>query len=154
MENLEQLQAFAKKKHIECEIDATAYSIWLQKLTPSNLILVVGGSLLSLIAGASILIDQGIISEKTAGVLALISSGFAIVHSKLGCDHHQSECRRLKGLYEGLSEDYANLLIEEDFGEFKKKLQTLNSERSQVIKSASATPSAQSFADARKRLNI
>jgi hypothetical protein len=150
MEEFEALRSIAEKKRIECEIDAKAYSIWLSQLVPANLVLVVGASLLSLVAGASLLVDQGIISKKAAGILALVSSGFTIIHNKLNCDQHQAECRRLQSLYQGLSEDYGNLVTEAKVEEFRSKLQVLDTERTQVVKGARATPSVRSIEKATK----
>lgn len=148
MGELEELKLEADKKRIECAIDAKAYSIWLSQLAPANIVLVVGGALLSLIAGASLLVEQGIISKQTAGVLTLVSSGFTIIHNKLHCDQHQAECRRLKSLYQGLSEDYSNLQIESDVKNLYSKLEALNKERAQVKKSAGVDPSLKSIEQA------
>lgn len=152
MEEIEELRSIAHEKRIECEIDARAYAIWLSQLEPANIVLVVGAALLSLIAGASLLVEQGIISQKTAGVLALASSGFTIIHNKLNCDQHQAECRRLKSLYQGLSEDYANLAVEAESEELRAKLQALNTERTQVIKGSGAYPSLKSIEKAKNSL--
>lgn len=152
MEEIEELKSIADGKRIECEIDAKAYTIWLSQLAPANIVLVVGAALLSLIAGASLLVEQGIISKKSAGVLALVSSGFTIIHNKLNCDQHQAECRRLKSLYQGLSEDYANLAMEAEPEELRAKLQALNAERTQVIKGAGASPSLKSIEKAKSLL--
>lgn len=82
--------------------------------------------------------------------MALVSSGFTIIHNKLNCDQHQAECRRLQSLYQGLSEDYANLAAEAKVEEFRSKLQVLNTERTQVVKGAGATPSVGSIEKATK----
>lgn len=153
MEELEDLRLIADKKRIECAIDAKAYSICLANLVPANIILVVGGALLSLIAGASLLTEQEIINKETAGVLALISSGFTIIHTKLNCDQYQAECKRLKSLYEGLSEDYANLETESTVEDFRSNLKALNNERTQVKKGAGADPSVKSVDEAKKLFN-
>ncbi|NJL40509.1 MAG: hypothetical protein HC840_12780 [Leptolyngbyaceae cyanobacterium RM2_2_4] len=153
MEELEDLKLIADKKRIECAIDAKAYSICLANLIPANIILVVGGALLSLVAGASLLTEQEIINKKTAGVLALVSSGFTIIHTKLNCDQYQAECKRLKSLYEGLSEDYANLEMESTVEDFRLKLKALNNERTQVKKGAGADPSVKSIDEANKLFN-
>lgn len=142
---MNELKQLAKEKEVRCLTDAKAYSIWLSKLTPANLLLVVGGALLSLIAGASLLIEQGLLSKETAGILALISSAFTIVHTKLNCDQHQAECKKLRGIYTGLSEDYANLQAESDVGELQKKFDALNLERTHIVKNTTAQPSQKSL---------
>jgi len=153
MKELEDLRLIADKKRIECDIDAKAYSICLADLVPANIILVVGGAILSLVAGASLLTEQEIINKQTAGVLALISSGFTIIHTKLNCDQYQAECKRFKSLYEGLSEDYANLETESTVEDFRSNLKALNNERTQVKKGAGADPSVKSINEAKKLFN-
>jgi hypothetical protein len=108
MENLEELKKFATNKSDECKIQSAALSKWLRTLTPANLIFVVGASLLSLVAGSSMLLDNGLIERMHAGLMALVSGGFTVIHSKLGCDEHQAECRRLESAYRGMAEDYSN----------------------------------------------
>lgn len=140
MTELETLRLFSEEKRHECAIEAKAFTLWINKLVPANLVFVVGGALLALVAGTAMLVEQGLLAKTTAGILALISSAFTIVHSKLNCDQHQAECKRLRALYEGLSEDYSNLRIEDDVLEFKKRLHSLNAEMAQIKKSSSASP--------------
>ena len=146
MENLKKL---AKEKEVQCLIQARAYSLWLNNLKPANLILVVGGALLSLVAGASLLIEQGVLTKEFAGILALISAGFTIIHNKLNCDQHQAECKKLKNSYLGLSEEYANLQAEDDINELKARLNALNTERTLIIKQSDAEPSQSSLDEAK-----
>jgi hypothetical protein len=150
MSDLGRLKTIANKKRLECAIEAKAFSTWLSALVPANIVLVVGAALLSLVAGASILVEQNIIEPTTAGVLAIVSAGFTIIHTKLNCDQHQAECRRLKSLYEGLSEDYANLEVISEFKDFESKLDALNTERSQIKKGAGASPPLRYTERARK----
>lgn len=150
MEELMQLMSNAKANRVKCEVDAKAYSLWLSQLVPANLVLVVGAAVLSLLAGASILVDQQIISNSQAGIMAVLSSIFTVIHNRLNCDQHQAECRRLQALYQGLSVDYGNLETETDARELKKKLDALNNELAQIIKGTSAHPSAGSMDKARR----
>ena len=142
---MEELKRIAKEKEVQCLIQARAYSLWLSNLKPANLILVVGGALLSLVAGASLLIEQGVLTKEFAGILALISAGFTIVHNKLNCDQHQAECKKLKNAYKGLSEDYANLQIVDDINILKERIEALNSERTILIKNSDADPSQENL---------
>jgi uncharacterized membrane protein YphA (DoxX/SURF4 family) len=119
---MEDLKKLAKEKEVKCLIQAKAYSIWLNWLMPANLLLVVGAALLSLVAGASLLIEQGNLTKECAGILALISTGFTLIHNKLNCDQHQAECKKLKSIYQGLSEEYENLQSESDINILKKKI--------------------------------
>ena len=75
MEELEKLRSISEEKRVECAIEAMALSIWLRKLIPANFLLVVGGALLALVAGASMLVEQGILDKTIAGILSLISAG-------------------------------------------------------------------------------
>jgi hypothetical protein len=91
MDSLDDLKQIAKEKSTECKVQSCAYSITLSSLVPANFVLVVGAALLSLVAGASILTKNELISELQAGIMALVSGGFTIIHSKLGCDQYQAE---------------------------------------------------------------
>lgn len=147
---MKRLIAQVRKNELECKILAKAYSIWLKTLAPANWLLVVGGALLSLIAGASLLVTQGIITKELAGILALISSAFTIIHTKLNCDQHQAECKKLKGIYRSLSLQYSNLYIESDPDAYKRKLQSLNEKRANIEENKDAEPSTASLNRARK----
>ena len=130
----------AKEKEIKCRIKSKAYSIWLTALAPANLVLVVGGALLSLVAGSSLLIEQGLITKAEAGVMALASAGFAIIHKSLNCDHHQAECKKLKNFFSSMAESYDDLRLIEDEGKLKDKLEELNTEYNHILKNKTADP--------------
>jgi len=136
----------------ECNVKSRAYTIWLSSLVPTNIILVIGGSLFSLISGSSLLIQQSIITPFGAGILALISSAFALTHTKLNCDQHQSECKRLRNIYRGLEEEYLNLKIIRNEDELRDRLNTINNEFIFVLKSSGAEPSEKALNKAKKEL--
>ena len=142
---MEKLKALARDKEKKSLVRGEAYSIWLSTLTPVNFVLVIGGALLSLFAGASLLIDQGVLTKEVAGLMALASSSFTLVHNKLNCDQHQAECRKLRSVFRGMAEEYENLQSETDIEMLKSKLDALNNARAQVLKTAGAEPSARSF---------
>jgi len=150
---MNELIAISESKARECRIKSRAYSIWLSSLVPANVVLVIGGALLSLIAGSSLLIEQNIISPTLAGFLAIISSAFAIIHTKLNCDQHQAECKKLRNIYKGLEEDYLNLKIVEDKEDLRERIEKLNSELSHIIKNAAADPSEKSLRKARNEVS-
>lgn len=152
MENIDALVENATSNRELCELEATAYGLWLTQLVPANLILVVGAGLLSLAAGASVLVDQRIIGKTATGVMALVSAAFTLVHTRLGCDEHQAECKRLRSFYHGLAIDYANLETEFNPAEFKAKLDSLNHELSQIRKGTIAYPATSSYEEARSRI--
>lgn len=140
MNDLDNLKRIAEKKSNECAIKANAYSLSLDYLFPANLVLVVGAALLSLLAGASVLHENDIITQTTAGLMALVSGCFTVIHSKLGCDQYQSECKKLVSFYKGIAEDYSNLSLIDNAAEFREKMDTINNELSHTIKTSSAIP--------------
>lgn len=142
---LDHLKNIARKRREGCDNRVNAYTSKIFQLSPSNLVLVVGASLLSLVAGASLFVEQGIIDKKTAGFMAILSSGFTIIHKEMKCDQYQSECKRLKVLFEGLSSDYTNLEIETEPKEYKSKLEMLNNEYSKIIKGAKINLPSQGY---------
>ena len=152
MESLGDLKQIAKEKSRKCKVQSSAYSITLSALAPANFVLVVGAALLSLVAGASILIENHVISEMRAGIMALVSGGFTIIHSKLGCDQYQAECKKLVSFYKGIAEDYSNLSIAIDANELTKNLVALNNELSNTIKNSSTFPFNWAINLANKRL--
>jgi cell division protein FtsL len=150
MERMDVLVSNAMSNRKICELEATAYRLWLAQLVPANLILVVGAGLLSLVAGTSLLVDQEIISKTASGILALISSAFTLIHTRLGCDEHQAECRKLQSFYQGLAIDYANLETEANPVGFKAKIDSLNNHLAQAKKGSGAQPSMSSYTKARR----
>ena len=151
MDPLESLKQIANEKSTECKIQSYAYSLTLSALAPANFILVVGAALLSLAAGASILTKTELITELQAGIMALVAGGFTIIHSKLGCDEYQAECRDLVGFYKSIAEEYSNLLIEDHSDELKQKLVAVNQKLSDEIKTSKAFPFNWAIKSANKR---
>jgi hypothetical protein len=119
---------------------STAYGTTLSALAPANFFLVVGAALLSLVAGASILVDFQFLTKLQSGVLALASGALTIVHSKLGCEPFQAECRKLRSFYRGKAEDYRNLAVVTDIDDFRKRLLALNDQLAVAARNASALP--------------
>ena len=151
---MQELREFAKKKSFECMVKSKAYKNWLKTLQPANLILVVGAALLSLIAGSSLLIEQKILDKHVAGIMALLSAGFTIVHNKFNCDQHQAECSKLKSQYEALALSYADLELIDQEDVFKLKISELNSEFSQIVKNSTAEPSEKAIKKAEKSISF
>src|SRR5215510_5875019 len=80
---LDELRQAAERKRRESRMLSQAYSSTLSALVPANFLLVVGAALLSLVAGATILIENDLLTKIQSGVLALVSGAFTIIHSKL-----------------------------------------------------------------------
>jgi len=82
--------------------------------------------------------------------LALLSGALTIIHSKLGCEQYQAECKKLVSFYRGMAEDYANLQFLDDLAEFRRQFIALNGQSSASAKSSSALPFAWAAAKAKK----
>jgi hypothetical protein len=136
----------------ECDLNSRAFGIWTSTLRPANLFFVVGAGLLSLIAGASILKTNDIISPMQAGIIALISSGLTLTHHLLGCDPHQAECRRLKGAFDGLRIAYSGLHVLTNEAEIRKRIAALDAELATVVKGAAAAPARWCISRAQREL--
>ena len=107
---------------------------------PVNLLLVVGAALLSLVAGASILNKNGLLTDEQRGILALISGALTIIHSKMGCDQYQVECRKLLGFHRGIAAEYENISMVDNADDLKCQLMALNEQVSATLKSTTALP--------------
>lgn len=150
MDTISHLKLAAEEQRKENLILSLAYSKTLAWLIPANFILVVGAALLSLVAGATILIENHWLTTVQSGVLALVSGALTIVHSKLGCEQYQAECRKLVALHRGIAADYGNLQIADDGEELKKRMMALNDQVSAAFRSATAWPFASTIAKAKR----
>jgi hypothetical protein len=151
MVTIDELKQAAELKHRESRVMSHAYSATLSALRPANFVLVVGAALLSLIAGAAILVENDFLTKTQSGVFALVSGAFTIIHSKLGCEQYQAECRKLLSFYRGIAEDYGNLRFLADAEEFQRQFFALNDQLSAAAKSASAVPYEWAISKAEKR---
>jgi hypothetical protein len=136
----------------ECHVQSTTLRIWLSALSPANFLLVVGSALLSLVAGASILVKSGIISPLAAAILALISSALTLIHHVLGCDAHQAECRKLKALYDGLRIKYERMELESDASKLKRQIDQLDERRADISETTKVITPAWCERVARRRV--
>src|SRR5215218_9773420 len=78
MQAIDQLKQAAEAKRQESRLMSRAYSSTLSALIPANFVLVVGAALLSLVAGATILIENDLLTKTESGILALLSGAFTI----------------------------------------------------------------------------
>ena len=140
MTTIEQFKQDAEARRAENLLLSEAYSKTLAMLMPANLILVVGAALLSLVAGASVLSENGLLTNDQSGVLALISGALTVIHSKMGCDQYQAECRKLLSFHRGVSEDYNNMATIDNIDEFRKQFTAINDQVSATLKTTSALP--------------
>jgi len=141
MTAMEQLQQAAETKHQDNVVMSRAYATTLSALTPANFFLVVGAALLSLVAGTSLLIKNDVLKSETAAILALVSSAFTIVHTKLGCEQYQGKCKDLMAFHRGIAERYANLHTDFDNEDaFRAGLSALNQKLANEMESSRDLP--------------
>jgi hypothetical protein len=140
MTAIDQLIVEATRRRDENLVLSRAYQKTLSWLMPANFLLVVGAAILSLVAGATILIENSFLTKVQSGILALVSGAFTIVHSKLGCEQYQAECKKLMSFHRGIVSDYANLLAVGEVEDFKKRITALNDQVSAVLRSTTALP--------------
>jgi hypothetical protein len=94
-----------KERQRHCRIEYIALSGWLSFLTPLRWITIAGGTILSALAGATVLSNGAFLGSAFkiySGIFALTASILTGLHTALHCDTHQAECRRLIQLYESL----------------------------------------------------
>lgn len=100
--NRDQLLLVFEKRERQCRMESRAYQLWLDRITPLKWISVGGGTVLSALAGATVLAQPvlfGSYWSVIGGVLALVSSILTGLHTALKCDAHQAECHRLIQLF-------------------------------------------------------
>ena len=98
------LELFSQRER-QCRVERRAYEIWLGRLTPLKWVTTGGGTLLSILAGATVLGQPKFFGSAWpvyGGALALTSSVLTGLHTALRCDSHQTECHRLINLYSSL----------------------------------------------------
>ena len=134
------LKEFAKNQSCQCRVKARGYEVWLAYLKPFNIVLVTGAAILSLLAGSSLLIDADFLGSIRTGLMALTAGVFTIIHQTLNCDRHQEECKRLRGSYEAIADQFLNLKLEEDKTSIQKKIDELNLQLSFLKENFSARP--------------
>lgn len=100
----------SKRRELDCQIERHALEMWLSCLTPIRWLTTIGTTVLSAVAGATILGKPAFLGEHNytivAGLCALGASILSGLHAALHCDAHQAECRRLIGVFAGLEAGY------------------------------------------------
>lgn len=129
--------AIATARERECQVQARAYAIWLSALRPANLVLVVGAAVLSAVAGAAVLAAKG---GNLPGYLALVSAVFTVIHTRLDCDVHQAECRRLRSVYDAQAYRYRDLRDVEGPAELQAGIRALDASLEDLRAGTKANP--------------
>jgi hypothetical protein len=102
------LQLFVQRER-QCRIEHRAYDIWLSRLTPLKWLTIGGGTILSALAGATVLGKPEFLGAQWpifGGVCALASSILTGLHTALKCESHQTECHRLIQLFSSLEASF------------------------------------------------
>lgn len=132
------LRAHFHKRQRECHVEKSSYETWLGLLTPVRWVTIIGGIVLSAVAGGVVLLAEywppGESWRVYGAGCAIVASVLTGIHTSLNCDAHQTECRRLIQLYSGLEGAYeAAPLVTRDrlrmrFDELEAKFQEARSE--------------------------
>jgi hypothetical protein len=100
------------KREIDCKIQRRALDMWLGMLTPVRWLTVIGATVLSAVAGATILQKPlGSRFGVVVGVCALVASILSALHTALHCDAHQADCRRLISDLRGLESEFEDVRV-------------------------------------------
>ena len=100
------------KREIDCKIQRLALDMWLGILTPVRWLTVIGATVLSAVAGATILQKSfGSRFGVAVGVCALVASILSALHTALHCDAHQADCRRLISDLRGLESEFEDVRV-------------------------------------------
>ncbi|GAB4586372.1 hypothetical protein [Nocardia sp. IFM 10818] len=65
---------------------------------------------------------------------------FTIIHTKLNCDVHQEECRRLRSAYDALAHRYRGVRVVDNPEELRSALRDLDSTQEMLRAEAKAAP--------------
>ena len=103
------LDQLLTQREVQCRIEQWALEQWLGLLTPFRWLTVGGGTLLSTVAGATVLAKPeafGTHWPLIGGLCALAASILTGLHTALKCEAHQAECGRLIQVYSALEAAY------------------------------------------------
>ena len=98
---------FLAQRESRCRIERRALERWMRPLTLFKWVTVGLGTLLSTVAGATVL--GKLFGDRWAligGTCALTASLLTGLHTALKCEAHQAECRRLIQVYASLEAAY------------------------------------------------
>jgi hypothetical protein len=129
--------------------------MWLDLLTPVRWFTIIGTTVLSALAGATILGAPGLLHQSFptfAGICALGATVLSTLHTALHCDAHQAECRKQINLYAALEAGFQALRILPQ-SQMSTRLQELEKEFEMAVKAATASPPARFRVRAMKEKN-
>lgn len=83
-----------RKRQHDCEVEKQAYAIWLGLLTPVRWFTIIGGIVLSAVAGGAVLLaEYRVIGDGWriyGAACAIVASVLTGIHTALNCDAHQT----------------------------------------------------------------
>ena len=138
MSNAANVTSHIKTRIDECTKECANYTRWISRLRLPNIILVGLGSLLAFVGGAAVVTELG--PAWIGGVLALVGGAMTGLHGWLGCEAHQSECRKVLGQFESIKSRYEHLLVELDEPRRTERFRELESEVAQIQHERKALP--------------
>jgi hypothetical protein len=98
-----------QEKRQECLVQAKAFEIWLEFLTPIRWTTIFISIIFPALAGFSLFQGTNIFGinwQHIAAVLTFTASVVAALHTALRCDSHQSACKKLAPLYFALADEF------------------------------------------------
>jgi hypothetical protein len=136
------IQLLASQRESDCYVARRALEMWLSRLTPVRWLTVIGTTLLSAIAGATILGAPMLLGRSfptVAGLCAFTASLLSALHTALHCDAHQAECRRMISLYIALEAAFQALQVL-PHSQMEAKAEELEKRYEEVLNSTTAAP--------------
>ena len=136
----------------DCEREEMAYRAWLRLLTPLRWTCVSGGVVFSTAAGVSVLWDGLPHGKVISAILAFSAAILTGLHTRLNCDAHQSECRRLIQAFKSLRDQYKDLGDLRPLEEAEQR-KALNKQRAKLKETATAIPATWCYSRADNVMN-
>jgi hypothetical protein len=126
---------------LECKRERCAYEMWLQRLSPANAMLVGLGGVISLVSGLSIVTKAELVSANVAGWGAVLGAALTGLHTRLKCDSHQTECKKLACQFGEIETEYERLQMVDDPRVRQKELLLLEHKLAAIRAGQGAKPS-------------
>jgi len=149
------LDLLDQREH-ELKIEQKAFEIWLGVLEPFGAFSKVCGIAFPLIAGFTLLSQPEYLGESwemISGSLALIAAILTGIHTRLECDEHQAECRRLIKALKSLVEAYQAAKVA-DNNELKTKFNELEARLKDLRDRSDIRPARWCSRRAKQKLRI
>lgn len=130
------------EKQRECMVQARAFEIWLDFLTPIRWVTIFIGVVFPALAGFSLLRGAAIFGvswQNIATFLTFAASVVAGLHAALHCDVHQAGCKKLGPLYSSLADEFGIAVTLEDKARQKRSVELIR-RLAELKRSTTETP--------------